>query len=118
MDRQHSEVARRRQARRVGATGFLLACALPVILWRHVIADVASGFRLDATYLVTGWTPWVLIGAGLVFFVPVAWSAGRDPESRWYPRARNAYAGWGISLYVLGCALATQVSQINHNFSP
>lgn len=118
MDRQHSEVARRRQARRVGATGFLLACALPVILWRHVIADVASGFRLDATYLVTGWTPWVLIGAGLVFFVPVAWSAGSDPESRWYPRARNAYAGWGISLYVLGCALATQVSQINHNFSP
>ena len=27
---------------------------------------------------------------GLLFLVPVAWSAGRDPESRWYPRARNA----------------------------
>jgi hypothetical protein len=56
--------------------------------------------------------PWVLIAAGLAFFVPVAWSAGRDPGSRWYPRARNAYAGWGITLYLLGCGLATQVAQI------
>lgn len=96
----------------------MLALALPVVLWRQVIGDVASTFRFDVTYLVTGWAPWVLIGAGLLFFVPVAWSAGRDPESRWYPRARNAYAGWGVSLYVLGCALAAQVAQIHHHLAP
>ena len=36
-----------------------------------------------------------------------------DPEGRWYPRSRNAYAGWGITLYLLGLALATQVAQIS-----
>ncbi len=73
----------RRQARTVGAVRFLLA-----------------------------WTPWALIVLGLLFLVPVALSAGRDPESRWYPRARNAYAGWGISLYLLGVILGSQVAQL------
>jgi len=73
----------RRQARTVGAVGFLLAV-----------------------------TPWALIVLGLLFLVPVALSAGRDPESRWYPRARNAYAGWGISLYLLGVILGSQVAQL------
>jgi hypothetical protein len=44
--------------------------------------------------------------------VPVLFSIGRRPGSRLYPHARNAYAGWGISLYLLGIALATQVAQI------
>jgi hypothetical protein len=39
-------------------------------------------------------------------------SIGRRPDSRLYPRARNAYAAWGISCYLLGLALATQVAQI------
>ncbi len=73
----------RRQARTVGAVGFLLAV-----------------------------TPWALIVLGLLFLVPVALSDGRDPESRWYPRARNAYAGWGISLYLLGVILGSQVAQL------
>ncbi len=73
----------RRQARTVGAVGFLLAV-----------------------------TPWALIVLGLLFLVPVALSAGRDPESRWYPRARNAHAGWGISLYLLGVILGSQVAQL------
>ena len=29
-------------------------------------------------------------------------------------RVRNAYAGWGITLYLLGFGLATQVAQIQH----
>ena len=70
--------------------GFLLAAALPLVLFPRVLSMVA----------------------GLAFLLPVAWSAGRNPESRWYPRARNAYAGWGISLYLLGFGLATQVAQI------
>jgi hypothetical protein len=103
---------RRRQARRVGAVGFLFAAALPIVLWWRAILDVASAWKFEAGYF-TGWVPWVLIAAGLAFFVPVALSAGRDPGSRWYPRARNAYAGWGITLYLLGFGLATQVAQIN-----
>jgi len=105
---------RRRQARRVGALGFLAAATLPFVLWWRALSLVAADFRLDLRYL-TGWFPWLLIVLGLAFLIPVALSAGRDPGSRWYPRARNAYAGWGVTLYILGCALAVQVTQITQN---
>jgi hypothetical protein len=39
-------------------------------------------------------------------------SIGRHPESRLYPRSRNAYAGWGVVLYLLGIALASQVAAV------
>ena len=107
-----ADPVRRRQARTVAAIGFLAAVALPIALWHRVVADIASEFRLDAHYLVSEWSPWVLIVVGLGLCLPVAWSAGIDPESRWYPRARNAYAGWGISLYLLGLALGVQVAAI------
>jgi hypothetical protein len=103
----------RRQARWVGAGGFVVAAALPVALFHNLVADIASEFRLDARYLIAEWSPWLLLGCGLLFLAPVAWSAGRDSESRWYPRARNAYAGWGVTLYLLGLALAVQVAQIS-----
>src|SRR4051812_50099092 len=60
-----------------------------------------------------GWTPWVLMALGLGFFIPVALSEGRDPEGRFYPRARNAYFGWGVSLYLLGFLLAWQGARIH-----
>ena len=97
----------------MGAGAFVAAAALPALLWHRVIADIASEFRLDLRYLISELSPWVLIAAGLAFSLPVALSAGRDPESRWYPRARNAYAGWGITLYLLGLALGSQVAQIS-----
>jgi hypothetical protein len=109
---------KRRQARRVGLTGFLFATALPVVLFHRVVADIASEFRLDFAYLVAEWSPWLLIATGLAFAAPVVWSAGRDPESRWYPRARKAYAGWAITLYLLGTALAVQVAQISGGLAP
>ena len=90
----------------------MVAAALPVALFHAVVKDIASEFRLDATYFIAEWSPWVLLAAGIAFLAPVAWSAGRDSESRWYPRARNAYAGWGVTLYLLGLALGTQVAQI------
>jgi MFS family permease len=108
----------RRRARWVGAVGFVLAAALPALLFHDVVVDIASQFRLDAHYFIAEWLPWVLIALGLGFLAPVAWSAGRDSESRWYPRARNAYAGWGVSLYLLGVALAVQVAQIADGLSP
>jgi hypothetical protein len=101
----------RRTARIVGLGGFLAAAALPPILWHRAISAVARDFRVEIPYL-TGWLAYAMIAAGLLFFVPVLLSIGRKPGTRLYPRARNAYAGWGVSLYLLGIALATQVAQI------
>ena len=94
------------------------AIAVPAILWHGVVVGIASQFRLDLHYLLTEWSPWLLMVAGLAFALPVVWSAGRDPESRWYPRSRNAYAGWGVTLYLLGAVLAIQVAQIYHLHVP
>jgi hypothetical protein len=102
---------RRRQARGVGAAGFAIAALAPWLLWHRALGAVAGEFHLDLNYLA-GFVPFLLIALGLAFLIPVAWSAGRDPESRWYPQARNAYLGWGVTLYLLGCGLATQVAQM------
>ena len=85
---------------------------MPVILWHRAMAVIAHDFRFDADYLVTGWTAYTLIGLGLLFFIPVVISIGRRPDSRLYPRSRGAYIGWGVSLYLLGIMLATQVAVI------
>jgi hypothetical protein len=89
-----------------------LACAaaLPVLLWHTAIAVVASDFRLEVDYLLTGWLGYGLIAGGLLLLLPVAFSAGRCPGTRLYPRSRNAYMGWGMSLYILGFAVAAQVA--------
>lgn len=102
----------RRHAQLVGAAGFVAAALLPFALWHRAISIVASDFRLELEYLVTGWTAYGLIALGLLFLVPVVVSIGRTPESRLYPRSRNAYIAWGLTLYLLGIMLATQVAQI------
>jgi hypothetical protein len=110
--RAERERRARRAARLVGLAGFLAAAATPVILWHRAIALMASDFRVDARYLVTGWLGYALIAAGLLCLIPVLLSIGRKPESRFYPQARNALAGWGVSCYLLGIALAVQVAAI------
>ena len=95
----------------MGAIGFLLAATLPVALFHRVVETLARQPKLDVQYL-SGWAPWALLLAGLLFLLPVAWSAGMNPASRWFPRARGAYAGWGITLYLLGFLLAWQVANI------
>ena len=102
----------RRNAQLVGLAGFALALALPVILWHRAFRLIAGDFRLEVNYLVSGWTGYTLIAAGLAFLLPVLLSIGRNPESRLYPRSREAYAGWGVTLYLLGLVLAAQVAQI------
>lgn len=102
----------RRNERIVGLIGFLGALALPVLLWHRAFAIIASDFRLETEYLITGWTGYSLIGLGLAFLVPVVWSIGRRPDSRFYPRSRNAYAAWGVCLYLLGIILASQVAAV------
>jgi hypothetical protein len=94
----------------LGLAGLMCAAALPWVLWHRAIAVMASDFRLDVDYLVTGWLGYALIAVGLLCLLPVAWSAGRSPNSRLYPRMRNAYFGWGLSLYLMGFGVAAQVA--------
>jgi hypothetical protein len=94
----------------VGLAGFAGAAALPVVLWHRAISVVASDFRLEVDYLLTGWLGYGLLVGGLLLLLPVAMSAGRRPGARLYPRLRNAYMGWGMSLYILGFAVAAQVA--------
>jgi hypothetical protein len=110
--RQARLEARRRQARWVGAVGFLIALSLPVALFHDVIEILAAEPHWEELHYLSGWAPWVLLAAGLLFLLPVAWSAGLSPDSRWFPRSRGAYAGWGISLYLLGFLLAWQVAAV------
>jgi hypothetical protein len=104
--------AERRRARRFGAAAFVVAVALPVALWHRTVTAIAGDFRLELDYLVTGWSPWVLMGLGLVCFVPVALRDWRDPARRFHARGTGAWSGWGVTLYLLGFLLATQVGQI------
>ena len=106
-----------RQAKAVGLMGFAAAVALPVLLWREAMASLAEGFRLSPGYLVTAWMPFGLIAIGLLLFVPVVYSIGLSSHDPAYPRNRNAYAGWAITLYLLGVALASQVATIAHGLS-
>ena len=110
--RAQKHILSRRKARWVGFFGFVFAAAIPPLLWHRSISAIADDFRLEVEYLVTGWTGYGLIVLGLLFFVPVLVSIGRSPESRLYPRGRNAYAGWAVSLYLLGVILASQVAAV------
>lgn len=95
------------------AFGWLLTMAIvPLVLWHRVMGDILASFHWSFTYVVSELSPWLLLLAGLAFLIPVAFSAGRHPESRLYPRARRAYAGWGSSLYLLGIILAVQVAEV------
>src|SRR4051794_2994980 len=107
----------RRNARLVGLAGFVGALMLPIVLWHRAIGLIASDFRFDANYLLTGWLGYALIGLGLLLFVPVLISIGRDTESRLYPRSRNAIMAWAVSCYLLGMAIAVQVAAITRGVS-
>jgi hypothetical protein len=99
------------QNRLMSVTAYLAALIAPIALWHRVVEVLAEQPRWTLHYL-TGWLPWALLAGGLAFLLPVTWSAGMSPESRWFPRARGAYTGWGISLYLLGLVLAWQVARI------
>jgi hypothetical protein len=104
--------ASRRHSQLAGMAAFAVAMALPYVLWHRAIELVASDFRFELGYLVTGWTGYLMIGAGLLFLAPVVASTGRSAHGRFYPRSRNAYMGWGTSLYLGGVVLASQVAAV------
>jgi len=101
-----------RRSMLAAVAALLLCIALPLAFWHALIGDILDRFRWDLFYFVSEATPWLLLTAGVAFLTPVALSAGRSPESRLYPRARNGYFGWGIVLYLMGLLLAVQVAQI------
>jgi hypothetical protein len=82
-----------------------------------VIADIASQARLDLRYLLMECSPWLLMGLGLACFVYVFVLDRRDPEHRFYGQPTGAWFAWGITLYLLGFALATQVAQMADGLS-
>ena len=88
-----------------------------MILWHDVVAAIASEFEIEWTYLVTGWTPWALMALGMLCFVRVWVVDRRSAGNRFYVRGGAAWFGWGVTLYLLGFALATQVAQIADGFS-
>ncbi|WCB93906.1 hypothetical protein DSM104299_02629 [Baekduia alba] len=110
--RRQREQAARRRARRTGAVGFAGALVLPILLWHRVIAAIASEFHLDVRYLVAGWAPWLLMAMGLVCLAIAGVIDWRERERRFYGPGSAPWVGWGLSLYILGFALATQVAQI------
>jgi hypothetical protein len=110
--RLQREQAARRNARRTGAVGFVAALALPALLWHRTIAAIASEFHLDARYLIAGWAPWVLMAVGLLCLAIAGFIDWRTRDRRFYGPGSGAWVGWGVSLYLLGFALATQVAQI------
>jgi hypothetical protein len=103
-----------RSAQLTRGSAFLALAAGPWVVFHRVLGEVLAGFRLDLGYFVAVLSPWLLITGGIAFLAPVAWSAGADPEGRFYPRARGAYLGWGVTLYLLGIALAGMVAQLAH----
>jgi hypothetical protein len=101
--------------RRVSAAATVaLFAAAPFYVFRGTVQDATTNPRLEFTYLVTGWGPWVLITLGALCFIPVALSIGTTGYSRLYlrPATRHAYEAWGGVLYFLGMVLAVQSSQI------
>jgi hypothetical protein len=95
------------------AFGWLVVLTVvPIALWHRVIGDIIASFHWSLSYATAELGPWLLLIAGIGFLVPVALSAGRDPESRIYPRARRAYFVWGIVLYLMGCVLVVEVVDV------
>ena len=102
----------RQRARRVGAVGFAIACGLPFALWHNVMADILAEARIDFRYVVMELAPWLLMALGLVCFAYVMVLDRRDRDRRFYGTPTRAWFAWGVTLYLLGFGLATQVSQM------
>lgn len=112
--RRTRDEAARRRAGAVGVVGVVAAAVLPAVLWADVIADVArASAQRHAADVLLGWTPWLLMGLGLLCAIPVAVTSARARRSRFHRPGGGAWAGWGVTLYVLGFGLATQVAQLH-----
>jgi hypothetical protein len=110
--RLEAQARTRRRARIVGVVGVLAAALTPPLLWHEVLAMAVGEFRPTPRYVMTGLLPWLLMGTGVACAGPVIWHDLRDRHRRFHGGSTAAWAGWGITLYILGFALATQVSAL------
>jgi hypothetical protein len=85
---------------------------IPLALWHRVLADVLVSFNWSPAYVGAELGPFLLLLGGVAFLIPVAISAGLDPESRLYPRSRRSYFIWGVVLYLLGSMLAVELFDV------
>ena len=116
---QHIVSGARACRRRMGAAVTLAVfSALPLIVFQTTLDDAATRFRIEFNYLLSGWGPWILVGTGVLCFIPVVVSIERSAYSRWAltPTIRRAYEIWGATLYLLGVLLLTQTAQISSAF--
>jgi heme/copper-type cytochrome/quinol oxidase subunit 1 len=102
----------RLKAQMVGAVGVIGAAILPIALWHDVISMIVGEYELSIRYLLTAAMPWILMVLGLLCAIPLAVTELRDRERRFHRNSGRAWAGWGVTLYLLGFALASQVAQI------
>lgn len=98
---------------RVGTIGVAIATALPIVLWHDVMADIARASDPRITVRVLGWAPWTLMTLGLLCAIPIAVEHWRSRGGRFHTVGTGAWQGWGVTLYLLGFALATQVAQLH-----
>ena len=110
---RRTPAAQRRRSQAVGAAGVVLAALLPVYLWHDVVADIAAASTAFDTALVVGFAPWTLMALGILCSIPIVVEHFRSRGGRFYRPGTGAWVGWGVSLYIMGFALATQVAQIH-----
>jgi len=72
--------------RLVAAATVALVGAAPFVVFRGLFQDAATDFRWEFLYLVSGWTPFILMFIGALWFVPVVLSMERTGYSRLYLR--------------------------------
>jgi hypothetical protein len=92
-----------------------LVAAAPFVIFRSTLEDaLASDFRWELVYLISGWAPFTLMVIGTLWFFVVVVSMDRTGYSRLYirPVTRHACLAWGLVTYLLGFMLAIQTSQI------
>lgn len=98
-----------------GAATVALVGAAPFLIFRNNLEDaLASDFRWELVYLISGWGPFALMTIGTLWFLIVVASMDRTGYSRLYirPVTRHACLAWGLVTYLLGFLLGIQTSQI------
>jgi hypothetical protein len=94
------------------AAGLIVLVAAPIIIWHDMLGAVLASFRWNFTYFFSELGPWVLFIAAIAFLIPVARSDGRPPDTRLYPHVMRACIVWSSCLYILGCILAIEVTDV------
>lgn len=56
-------------------TAVACACVIllgiaPTLIWEDLLAQAVDSFRWSPAYLLTEWSPWLLLGGGVAFLVP------------------------------------------------